>query len=836
MNLSPLPIQKFFDNNGRPLVGGLLFTYLAGTNTKTNTWKTAAGGPGNLNTNPITLDFRGECRLWLDPQQSYKFVLSPATDTDPPAAPIWTVDDITVSAPSFDNAADDTGSANNVVLSIPGITALVPFLRLVFKAAATNTGPVTITLNGNVPKNLTWQNIGGLDAGTIQQGGIYQAIYDGVQFQLQGPAIESSQMRTAQEIAQSVVPTAYTYFPRDVRRYGAKGDGVTNDNGAFSQDALAYSYTPKFAPEGRYLLTSFGGIDGWYGPGELSINTQRIYLPLNREQTPPVPRLMEKLSRLRGSFQQVTLIADSIGDYYYVSSENKSWFSILRDNVNFFQSSSDFDTTTNFDDPYIPTVTLGGSFSYGTAGPLGRSLILAAGGYVEFTGSYTNIEFFFQRAVGAGSFSYTYNGGAAYRTVSAAGAAQNDYNTTQVAATTPTPSSAFGTHRITATGASIEITGLQRLNASGYASGPNQIRFCRIARAGYSTTQFANATRLASIKIVGASSAPASFTTKQALYIVALGTNNAYNVTNQTTPNQFLFDLIYIFSMLREAGAVIYICPFEPGRATVSGSSYDSYAAAAKFACDSMRVPFLTLNDWDWLTSTTVFTQDNLHPNDNGNDKYAQIVLEKLCDIATDAEGPMQDGLASYLSGYSYFFNAGGLSTGTPNFGICLGCYYNGTNFTALHTQASIIQNASGGLVLYLNTGLTPGSTFAATEAARFDGTVFKPAAAMIQKAFNIAYSASVTPNAAQGNLGIISVSNTSAFTINAPTNPAANQRLTIQIRNASGGAMGVITWNAVFKMSAWTNPANSFNRSIDFYWDTSNWVQIGQTGVDVPN
>lgn len=91
MNLSPLPIQKFFDNNGRPLAGGLLFTYAAGTATKIASYKDKAG---TLNTNPVVLDYRGEANVWLDPSLTYKFVLSPVGDTDPPTKPIWTVDNI----------------------------------------------------------------------------------------------------------------------------------------------------------------------------------------------------------------------------------------------------------------------------------------------------------------------------------------------------------------------------------------------------------------------------------------------------------------------------------------------------------------------------------------------------------------------------------------------------------------------------------------------------------------------------------------------------------------------------------------------------------------------
>lgn len=91
MNLSPLPIQKFFDNAGRPLSGGKLFTYVPASTTKIATYQDQAG---TLNTNPIILSFRGEANIWLDITKTYKFVLAPSTDTDPPTNPIWTVDNI----------------------------------------------------------------------------------------------------------------------------------------------------------------------------------------------------------------------------------------------------------------------------------------------------------------------------------------------------------------------------------------------------------------------------------------------------------------------------------------------------------------------------------------------------------------------------------------------------------------------------------------------------------------------------------------------------------------------------------------------------------------------
>lgn len=230
MNLSPLPIQKFFGNDGAPLVGGKLFTYLSGTSTKTATY-TDSGGL-TQNTNPIVLDYRGECRLWIDPQQSYTFVLAPATDTDPPTMPIWTVNAITAAPAQQDNAATDTGSVNAIALSIPQISSPVAFTRIVFKVANTNTGPVTITINGGTAKNLRYQNTAAFAGGEILSGGIYEAVFDGTQWQLQGPSV--AWWRSAAEIAASVTPTNYAYPVGDVRRYGAVLDGTTDDTTALT--------------------------------------------------------------------------------------------------------------------------------------------------------------------------------------------------------------------------------------------------------------------------------------------------------------------------------------------------------------------------------------------------------------------------------------------------------------------------------------------------------------------------------------------------------------------------------------------------------------------------
>ena len=76
--LSPNPKQQFFDANGSPLVGGKIYTYEAGTSIPVATYQDASGVTAN--TNPIILDSRGMCNIWLLSTKSYKYVVKDAND------------------------------------------------------------------------------------------------------------------------------------------------------------------------------------------------------------------------------------------------------------------------------------------------------------------------------------------------------------------------------------------------------------------------------------------------------------------------------------------------------------------------------------------------------------------------------------------------------------------------------------------------------------------------------------------------------------------------------------------------------------------------------------
>jgi hypothetical protein len=99
-----------------------------------------------------------------------------------------------------------------------------------------------------------------------------------------------------------------------------------------------------------------------------------------------------------------------------------------------------------------------------------------------------------------------------------------------------------------------------------------------------------------------------------------------------------------------------------------------------------------------------------------------------------------------------------------------------------------------------------------------------------------LTYGTVIATDTAKGNHFTITATDGVAFTISAPLSPVAGKQITYTVRNTSGGALGAITWNAIFKMAAFTNPATATSRSISFVYDGVNWVEIARTPADVAN
>lgn len=104
------------------MVGGTLDTYIAGSTTPATTWQDSALTIAN--TNPISLDARGECVLWLDPDVVYKFVLKNAQGVIQ-----WTQDNISNPAALANSLRADLAASSGA--------SLVGFLQAGAGAVAT---------------------------------------------------------------------------------------------------------------------------------------------------------------------------------------------------------------------------------------------------------------------------------------------------------------------------------------------------------------------------------------------------------------------------------------------------------------------------------------------------------------------------------------------------------------------------------------------------------------------------------------------------------------------------------------------------------------------------
>lgn len=85
--LMPMPNIQYFDNNGVPLAGGKLYTYLAGTTTPTPVYTDSQLLVPHPN--PVILDAAGRAGAVFLAALSYKFILKTSTDVT-----IWTVDNV----------------------------------------------------------------------------------------------------------------------------------------------------------------------------------------------------------------------------------------------------------------------------------------------------------------------------------------------------------------------------------------------------------------------------------------------------------------------------------------------------------------------------------------------------------------------------------------------------------------------------------------------------------------------------------------------------------------------------------------------------------------------
>lgn len=169
--LSPSPLQKFWTNNGQPLSFGTVTTYAAGSTTPIATYVDSTGI--TTNSNPITLNSRGECSLWLLPNTAYKYLVQ-----DNVGNTISTTDNIVGSVQVNLYGGVDTGAVNAYVLNYAAnYSTLSNGIIIYWTPANTNTGPSTIAVNGLGVVPILNQNGSPLGSGQIVSNAVTAIFY-----------------------------------------------------------------------------------------------------------------------------------------------------------------------------------------------------------------------------------------------------------------------------------------------------------------------------------------------------------------------------------------------------------------------------------------------------------------------------------------------------------------------------------------------------------------------------------------------------------------------------------------------------------------------------------
>lgn len=238
---------QFFDNNGNPLTGGKMYSYVAGTTTPQATYTSSAGAVAH--SNPIILDAGGRVpggEIWLTDGLQYKFVLKNANDVL-----IGTYDNIIGINSNFVNFLTET--------EVQTATAGQTVFTLATMQYQPGTNNLTVYVDGvNQIDGATYSYVetsstvitftAGLHVGALVKFTTAQTLSTGV--------TDAALVTYDPPFANSVTTTVENKLAQyvSVTDFGAVGDGVADDTVAI-QAALDTSHS-VLLPQGTYKITA----------------------------------------------------------------------------------------------------------------------------------------------------------------------------------------------------------------------------------------------------------------------------------------------------------------------------------------------------------------------------------------------------------------------------------------------------------------------------------------------------------------------------------------------------------------------------------------------------
>ena len=133
---------QLFNDNGDPLAGGKIYTYLAGSSTPAATYTNSAGNIAH--SNPIVLDGAGRVpsgEIWLTSGISYKFIVEDSANNL-----IGTFDNVKgINQNVFTNIVNFTGNGSTTIFTLPAVPISENFINIFINGVYQNKNTFSVT-------------------------------------------------------------------------------------------------------------------------------------------------------------------------------------------------------------------------------------------------------------------------------------------------------------------------------------------------------------------------------------------------------------------------------------------------------------------------------------------------------------------------------------------------------------------------------------------------------------------------------------------------------------------------------------------------------------------
>lgn len=296
---------QFFDNNGNPLSGGRLFTYVAGTTTPKATFTAEDGLTPNAN--PIVLDSSGRATLFI--QGAYKFRLETSAgvlvrETDnvqsfeiagaATGAINWATADTIPSAASI-----DLGAATSNYVIITGTTTITS-LGTVAQGAERLlrfTGSLTLTHNATsliLPNGANITTAAGDFARFISEGSGNWRLSEYQAFNSEATVASAATVNLGEQSSPVVNITGTT----TITSFGAAAAGVRREIRPQGVFTITHNATSLITPSGANITTAVGQV---YWAHSLGGGNWRIDNPSPVIDTIGVGQTWQAVTRIKGT-------------------------------------------------------------------------------------------------------------------------------------------------------------------------------------------------------------------------------------------------------------------------------------------------------------------------------------------------------------------------------------------------------------------------------------------------------------------------------------------------------------------------------------------------------